>query len=261
MIFAKYSGAENKFLIALEQKLENLTPALSQKICQKHAVDGALLVKELGHRKFEWRFYNSDGSSAEMCGNAARCVAHFLSEKKLLTDYVQLNTLAGTVGLKKLVDGTLQVEMPEPQKPKFLKLELDGREFEGFFVLAGVPHLILDFPNSYELSKQECRQLRFHPRLQPDGANVTLIKKMSATKALARTYERGVEDFTKACGTGAIAAAAYLQSLILKETVICKLDPMEIQMPGGTLFVEFASPQVLLSGPTEWVGEVQVSPL
>lgn len=252
MIFAKYSGAENNFLIGFEANLDRLTSAVAQELCQKHAVDGALLVRRLSEREFEWRFFNSDGSSAEMCGNAARCVAHFLSEKGFLKDHVQLKTLAGIIGLNKLSDGTLQVAMPEPHHPKAIKLLVDGREITGTYVLAGVPHLILDFPGAYELSQQECRQLRFHPQLRPNGANITLLKKLSSTQTMARTYERGVENFTKACGTGAIAAAAYLHSLK-------PASPMEIRMPGGTLFVEFASPEVLLSGPTELVSEVQVS--
>lgn len=251
MVFSKYSGAENRFLIALESNLDLLTAQRTKEISNTHGVDGALLVKPISENNFEWRFYNSDGSSAEMCGNAARCVAHFLAGKGLLKTRVNLKTLAGKIELVRLPAGQLRVIMPAPENPKTIILKHQGQELSGAFILAGVPHLVLDFPGAYRMTKEEARGLRFHPQLHPHGANITLVRKMASSRAMVRTYERGVEDFTKACGTGAIAAATVLHG---QEPV----PKIEIQMPGGTLLVEFASRKVILSGPTELEAEVEI---
>jgi|SRR6185312_4517128 len=253
----RVSGAENTFFIAnlfdpaisekfsgwsLEKKSE-----FSKKICTGYfgfQTDGVLFLRPEKNYDFAWDFYNADGSSAEMCGNAARCATvyfyEFIKDKKK----IKFQTLAGDIAGEHLSNTRAQVEMTEitDVQPHLL---LDGQD--GFFVNTGVPHYVLACPPQKELAQK----LRFHPHFGKAGSNITFIEIISEREAKAVTFERGVEDFTQACGTGAVATACFLESL--SKTKNHPHDIFRIQMPGGLL--EVKNPKLhekpLLAGPVK----------
>ena len=188
MKFFKYSGAENLFLIALDSHLERLTPQIVQQICKEHTVDGALLLKSQKTDEFIWAFYNSDGSKAEMCGNAARCVAHLLKSKGLLVSRAQLHTAAGPVFLEVLPTGAVRVEMPSTEPGEKRRLKLGAEIYDGYFINTGVPHFVLTLENLDKATLETSRLLRHHRDFGLAGANITYVSQISNRGALKWPY-------------------------------------------------------------------------
>ncbi|MFP5518632.1 MAG: diaminopimelate epimerase [Bdellovibrionia bacterium] len=242
--FAKYSGAGNSFVIAACSEKNATTGKLSQlakKICSRESGLGAdgflVLIPTLNKDEFTWDFYNSDGSVAEMCGNAARCAALYISnQQKSANKKIQFNTLAGTVRTELAAESLITVEMTPLVGGDVEQLTIEGKEISFFRVNTGVPHVVIDLGAEFrpEPLKNMAAILRAHKHFGNAGTNVTLVQKIRTDEVKAVTYERGVEDFTLACGTGAVAAAAFNKhsSGAMKTTV---------EMPGGTLIVEFGS--------------------
>lgn len=255
-LFYKYSGAGNTFLISSEKlNLDNLQKEeLIKKICSPtngFMADGVLFL-EKKQDQVVWDFYNSDGSTAEMCGNAARCAFRF-SEEHLLPqkEKIEFVTLAGIVrGFKK--KDLVAIEMTPIKneagsfdlnkmislvEPASLKEQLLSESLSASFLSidTGVPHLVFEIKNFAEYKKLKnlssyLRRIKLFPR----GTNVTMISIINDHSAKAVTFERGVEDFTLACGTGAVAAAKYVSLKTQKNNI-------NIQMPGGELMVDFES--------------------
>ncbi|MBX2988076.1 MAG: diaminopimelate epimerase [Bdellovibrionaceae bacterium] len=250
--FVTMSGAGNTFAVFQAVGHEGDLPAPESRrafvapLCRNLAVDGVLFI-EAGRDQadYTWDFYNADGSSAEMCGNAARCAGLFCRE--VIRDprpSYRFLTGAGPVTVEGLADGRWRVEMTEIKNPPAQKtLRLLDKDHQGFAVNTGVPHFVIPVENLGDLPASVCRALRQHPEWGPAGSNITLLQKESATRARAKTYERGVEDFTAACGTGAVAAALVLQNEHGRQ------GPVLIRMPGGDLEVDTASPAPRLTGP------------
>lgn len=248
--FFKFSGAGNTFAIAWSslanrdlksQKIMHIANPVSG-----FAVDGVLVVTKHSEREYAWDFYNSDGSRAEMCGNAARCVALFLKMSGLEKE-VKLNTLSGAVFLN---PKQVTVEMRERDfEYKKKSLKLNGQTYQGLSVEAGVPHFLI---NDYNLTKDICQSMRQHEDFSPRGSNITLYEVQSANVIKAKTFERGVENFTLACGTGALAVSgAFLANENQKEVFI--------NMPGGRLIVEKLKVGYRLSGDTDYVGSFKIN--
>lgn len=248
--FFKFSGAGNTFAIAWSSLVnQSIKPQQIMHIANPvngFSVDGVLVVTKHSEREYSWDFYNSDGSRAEMCGNAARCVALFLKMSGLEKE-VKLNTLAGSVFLN---PNKVTVEMREKDfEYKNKSLQLDGKNYEGLSVEAGVPHFLI---NNYNLTKEICQSLRYHKEFSPRGSNITLYEMHSKNEIKAKTYERGVENFTLACGTGALAVGgAFLSSENQNEVFI--------HMPGGRLKVEKLKVGYCLSGDTAYVGSFKIN--
>lgn len=186
---------------------------------------------------YDWEFFNSDGSIAEMCGNASRCVGSLVWEKTLNKELkiVKVNSKAGPFLVKKLSKQLFTTEMPKPVQ--FIK-----KLSFGFFVDSGVPHLVVKSKPDADLALK----LRSDKTEFPQGTNVTFIEfdkdlnHSNSKKINAVTFERGVDDFTQACGTGACAAAfVYLKEY---NHVLNDLN-VDVQMPGGILQVQFDSLQ------------------
>jgi diaminopimelate epimerase len=173
--------------------------------------DGLLLIEDDEEVDFSWRFFNSDGSEAEMCGNAARCVARLAYLDGIAGQDLTFRTIAGPIHAS--VNGAMvRVDLTRPLHldPSFnLELEKDGRITAGF-VFTGVPHTVIHLKDR-ELEELDVarlgREIRFHPRFSPAGTNVNFIRVLDRQTIEIRTYERGVEAETLACGTGAAAAA------------------------------------------------------
>lgn len=223
------SATGNSFLIA-DSLAGELLPThkersqLAQQLCRGylHApTDGLILLEPSRRAEFRWDFFNADGSAAEMCGNAARCVGLYYTRKIKNVDHLTFETMAGAISWARRADGLLQVEMPE--------LSWLAPVEQQFSINTGVPHIVLPTSPNQSVAK------KFRALPAPGGSNVTFVETIDSSNCRALTYERGVEGFTAGCGTGAVAAAAFLYK---QQTA--KVGPAEflVEMPGGQLRVE-----------------------
>lgn len=257
--FALVDATKNSSWIDIEKSSDIFRSEFARKICDKVtgiAADGLLFIQSGSEGfDFDWDFYNSDGSTAEMCGNAARCAALFCSEYIAGNlKEIKFKTGAGLVTVQILSDKIVRVRMPEA---RFLKniialKTIQGTEENFALVNTGVPHLVKNIVSMAETNKLKelAREFRSHNDLKPDGANVTFYVENFAGKINAVTYERGVEDYTLACGTGAVAAAlVYSKDSQSKE--------VEVQMPGGLLQVQFIEGDAhpIMTGEAVFIGE------
>lgn len=251
----RMSGAGNTFFVVnnLDQTFKvpdrrQFTRWLCQHIQGLHS-DGLLVLEKEQGVDFRWDFYNEDGSSAEMCGNAARCAAQYFYSQIGPKKEISFMTLAGLVKAEVLKDGNVKVELPALKNAgAFREIEINKHKEEYFFINTGVPHLIVEGEPDQDLGQA----LRQSEELQPAGSNVTFVQENSPGEIQAVTYERGVEDFTLACGTGAVAAAAFgrEKNPLLKRFLI--------EMPGGDLLVEWLSDKtVALTGPAQFDFDLQ----
>lgn len=257
----KYSGAGNTIVLIEGNKVNPKGRKVwAQKICSAKGgmnSDGVLFLEKDTDGSaidYVWDFYNSDGSQAEMCGNAARCATQFCREELgIKKDTIAFKTLAGIVSCKNENNQQIAVQMPPikilSDQIKLVSKNLPETVEVFFFVDTGVPHLVVEKNSEFflaaktnEPSKQKWAQIfRKHQDLGAKGANVTIV---SQTQGLisAITYERGVEKFTLACGTGAVAAAAYLLNKGKREDKVDSHQRQyEIHMPGGMLRVDLSN--------------------
>lgn len=244
LAFDKLVGAGNDFIfLSSDSRIdtENL-PDLTRKLCDRHfgiGADGLVFIEKLAGTLFKWHFYNSDGSSAEMCGNAARCSFQFI-KKYFQINEAQMETLCGTVHGRVLSDTEVEVSWTLQNSILVEKsVELDSnRKVSGFFINSGVPHFVIFNPETY--SQKELRLIQSHPAFGSTETNVTLLDNRRGQN-LTRTFERGVRDFTLACGTGVIASAFVLQHQ-------CNKEIYYLSAPGGDLQVKLNGPEVFLKG-------------
>ncbi|RLJ70495.1 diaminopimelate epimerase [Hydrogenivirga caldilitoris] len=237
MDFAKLQGSGNDFILIdnrdgrVYKKTEELGVCLKEfvvKVCEPHkgvGADGLILIEEPedSSNHFRWQFFNSDGSEAEMCGNGSRCAVRFCYDLGIVDKYVKFETLAGVIKAEVLEDGKrVKVQLTPPSEPVDKTLLVDGRELKGVFINTGVPHFVVPVDNLEGTDVRGLgRAIRFHEEFQPKGTNVNFIEPVSADTIKVRTYERGVESETLACGTGATAGAivAYIKGLVSKKPV------------------------------------------
>jgi diaminopimelate epimerase len=211
--FWKMSGAGNDFIL-IDNRDGRLAPAdqadLARAVCRRKlsvGADGLILIENSPTVDFRWRFYNADGSVAEACGNGSRCAARFAFLNGIAGNTMRFETIAGIIAAT--VDGdSVKVNMTDPKDLKIdLVVDLDGKPLPLSRVNTGVPHVVvpvddLDTVDVVGLG----RRLRFHPDFGPAGTNVNFVRRRDRFLAV-RTYERGVEDETLACGTGCTAVA------------------------------------------------------
>jgi diaminopimelate epimerase len=212
--FFKMHGGGNDFVL-LDHR-ERFIPAADQprfarRLCAcKTGVgaDGLILLENSDKADLAWRFYNADGSEAEMCGNGARCAARFAVLNGLTGSSLTLETLAGVIHAE-VQDRVARVLMTGVGEVRLhLDIPLNDLTLHGHFMKVGVPHTVVPMDNLDDVPIQEWgRAVRFHSMFQPAGANCNFIKVEGPHAVMVRTYERGVEDETLACGTGAVASA------------------------------------------------------
>jgi diaminopimelate epimerase len=211
--FYKMSGSGNDFIIIdnrdLSLNVGNL-PDFVRAVCRRKisvGADGVVIIEPSNTADFKWQFFNSDGSVAEMCGNAARCVAHLASLQGISGEKLSFETIAGIVNAE-VHENVPKVKLTDPS-PVTLgkKIALAGREFVLDIVDTGVPHAV-NFVDNLESHAvfDWGRKIRNHQHFQPKGTNANFAVVLGRHKMKVRTYERGVEDETLACGTGAVAA-------------------------------------------------------
>lgn len=213
--FVKMSGSGNDFIIIDDRdgQLDELDKsALAVYLCRRQVsigADGLIFMERSQRADFRMNYFNSDGSSAAMCGNGARCAAYSNSMINGKSE-IKIETDAGIVIAKILsVQGSVEIQMPgaELLLPN-IELVIDGLPMRFDLYNTGVPHAVtfVDDIESVPV-KHWGREIRYHRRFMPDGANADFVEVIDDETLRIRTYERGVEDETLACGTGAIAAA------------------------------------------------------
>lgn len=215
--FYKMSGSGNDFIIVDNRNKiidENDLANFIAKICRRKmsvGADGFILVENTDSADFKWRFYNSDGSVAEMCGNGARCVARYAYLNGIAGPEMSFETQAGMIQARVAGD-CVKVKMTDPFDLKMnYTIELENRPLTISSVNTGVPHAVIveDRIDTVEVVKVG-REIRLHDRFAPAGTNVNFVCHLKDNIIAIRTYERGVEDETLACGTGAIASAIVM---------------------------------------------------
>lgn len=258
--FWKMSGAGNDFLVIDHRKPlipKELMAEFARRVCRRKfsvGADGLFLLEPSDKVDFKWRFFNADGSEAEMCGNGARCVARFAYMHGIAAARMQFETLAGIIDAT-VADTLVTIRMTSPHSFRFdRQVEVEGQMLMVHSVDTGVPHAVIFVDDIHATDVVGLgRQLRHHPVFAPAGTNVNFVGR-SADGLAIRTYERGVEDETMACGTGVVAGALIAAAKGMADS------PVAMVTSGGiALTVQFtgskgeAVDQVLLKGPAHLI--------
>ncbi|HEX6202911.1 MAG TPA: diaminopimelate epimerase [Thermoanaerobaculia bacterium] len=218
--FLRVSGAGNDFLALAEPAVEP-TAAEIRAWCRRGVSLGADGVFVLRRRQagvaggtasppvVDMAYSNADGGAAELCLNGTRCAAQVAFHLGWATDEVEIATGAGPVAARRVDRATVAVELPRPEAGEEVEVEAAGERVRGTYLVAGVPHLIVEWPAGLAAAPlaELGPPLRRHPRF-PAGANVSFVHAPAAGRLEIRTWERGVEGETLACGTGVLAAVA-----------------------------------------------------
>ncbi len=239
--FFKMSGSGNDFIIVdnREDIVKNSDlPGFIARICRRKmsvGADGVILIESSKNADFKWQFFNSDGSNAEMCGNGARCAARFAYVNGIAGQNLSFETDAGVVS-GQVKDDRVKLKMPDPVDLNLdYNIELKTGPVTVCSVNTGVPHVVVMNESIEDIDVLHLgSDIRFHQAFKPAGTNVNFISQLEQGHLAIRTYERGVENETLACGTGSIAAALI---------AACKTNwPSPIHLltrSGGTLTIYF----------------------
>ena len=229
--FTKMEGAGNDFIVVDNRRrvLRNAARLARRLTDRRHSIgaDGLVLLEKSKKADLGMRILNPDGSQAPMCGNGIRCLAKFAFDRKFCGPTASIETLAGILGAGVRGD-RVKVRMPNPRGLRLnLRLPLKGKTQTVHFIDTGVPHAVKWVEGSLEKVGVEGlgRAIRRHPRFAPRGANVDFVALRKGGRVAIRTYERGVEGETFACGTGATAGAlvaAILKNLKSPVTVLTR---------------------------------------
>lgn len=271
MLFSKMQGCGNDFVVVEDKEVaevKNLA-GLAVKVCDRHfgiGADGLVIIGPAKEADIYMRVFNPDGSEAEMCGNAIRCVARYAYEKGLVkSKTVRVRTLAGIMcpEVRGEVDGQVlvRVDMGEPRlKPEDIPVkssrrpvvgevvEVEGREFVFTSVSMGNPHMVVFVGDLERIAVSHWGPLLENHPLFPRKTNVEFVKVLNSREMIMKVWERGAGE-TLACGTGACATlvAAVLNGLSEGQAVV--------HLPGGDLSIEWdkSTNHVFMTGPAEYV--------
>jgi diaminopimelate epimerase len=209
--FTKMHGAGNDFVLIddREGKVPWEDHFLMAALASRRTgigCEGVILVQKSDKADFRMRFLNPDGTEVEMCGNGSRCAAAFAHSIGASGTALTMDTMCGLVDAQ-IINGSVCVWMPEPSKKNYnIALKVGGETVTGHFINTGVPHFVVPVQNISAVNVQELgRALRLHPAFAPDGTNVDFVTFRTPNRMTMRTYERGVEAESGACGTGAVA--------------------------------------------------------
>ena len=266
------NGAGNDFLI-LNNLAEHLPPEcfpdLARLLCERHlsiGADGLMVVDTpTAGGNYRMRFYNSDGSLGEMCGNGARCICRYGYENGLAGETQHVETTAGLVIGQRIDQRRYRIRLNDPSTVWLdHSVTIDGVTYPCSYVelgSPGIPHALVPIQDLRKADENALRELgraiRYHKSF-PKGANVNFYEFTGENELYERTYERGVEDFTYACGTGT-------GSLVTVLTLTGKVGGLgvTVNMPGGQLLIDAEKEgsriaNLYLTGPTNIVckGEV-----
>ncbi|MBN1688792.1 MAG: diaminopimelate epimerase [Candidatus Omnitrophica bacterium] len=234
ILFSKMAASGNDFVVVdNRRKIIRNAKFFAQKICRRHfsvGADGVLLLEKSKKAAFRMRILNADGSEAEACGNGFRCVSLFAHRKLRYPKRFKFESLAGVIEAR-MKGERICVELPDPSHLKRdRKLRVLGRSFAYDFVNTGVPHVVVlvRHVNGVDVERFG-RAIRYHRHFKSKGANVNFVQPVGRHRLRVRTYERGVEAETLACGTGSTASAVIggLKGIVS--------SPVQIQTRGGEI--------------------------
>lgn len=247
------NGAGNDFAVidARGQSLD--LSRLAQELCKLTGADGFMAVDTSEKADFQLHFYNSDGSRGEMCGNGSRCVCRFAYDNGIAGESMTVETDAGLITGRRLTESDYLVKLNNPGV-----LDLHRKENVAYVELGtpGVPHAVAECPDldwdSADARKEVFRALRHDPAF-PKGANVNFYRWIGENEVRVLTFERGVEDFTLACGTGcgSIAVTLWVSGKLPggRLTARNRGGTLKLSVSGG----EGTVTSLLMEGPTEVV--------
>jgi diaminopimelate epimerase len=242
--FLKMSGSGNDFiLIDNRNSMMDKTQlkGFISKVCRRAisvGADGLILIEnpdeedvQKGLAHFKWHYYNADGGEAEMCGNGSRCAARFAYLKGIAPKIMAFRTLVGIIKAEMISDCQVKVQMSDPKDLRLnFPIDIDGETRKVHFVNSGVPHVVhfLDRIDSIDVFNLG-RKTRYHQEFQPAGTNADFAEVLNRHTLKLRTYERGIENETLACGTGAVATALIASELGMAAS------PVEVQVRSGEI--------------------------
>ena len=247
------NGAGNDFMV-MDARGQNLDfSALALELCKLTGADGFMAVDYSDVADFRLHFYNADGSRGEMCGNGARCICRYAYDMGIAGQTMTVQTDAGIVYGWRLDQNRYRIQLNNPGA-----LDLNRKGDIAYVELGepGVPHAVLEIPGlswaDRGALREQSKALRYDPAF-PKGANVNLFTWLNEDAIRILTYERGVEDYTLACGTGSASTVVVLwcKGLVPK-------GHLTVENPGGTLAVTIEGEngsvsKLTLEGPTEIV--------
>lgn len=254
--FFKMNGSGNDFILIDNRQnvVENIGLKIEEfvkRICKRGlsiGADGVILIENTNEPDcdFAWQFYNSDGSKASMCGNGSRCAVRFAYLKGIISDTkTTFLTGAGKIYGEIVGINTVKVQLTKPTDYK--TIELDNQTM--YFINTGVPHLVIfvDDLDAVDVAKLGAKY-RYHEAFAPAGTNVNFVKILDNNTIAIRTYERGVESETLACGTGS-TASSLISGLVSKANT-----PIEVHTRSGkVLKVYFQIKDIQSSEPIDIV--------
>lgn len=255
--FQKFHGAGNDFIILNASYLKFFNPKIIETLCARKTgigADGLITINKPGkNNTANFRYFNSDGREADFCGNGIRCAAMFCY-LNFNANQLNFNTKAGLLKTRVINQKNVSVEIPIKSKPEKIKL---GKDIL-FFCNTGVPHAVQIIENIEDLNiLEKGKKIRFHKFFSPQGTNANFAKILTRNQIFLRTYERGVEDETEACGSGAAAAALSLATfanlkfpikVLTKSKYILKISKAKDQ-----------SNKLILEGPAEFSFSGQIT--
>ena len=261
LVFTKMNGAGNDFvMIDNRDGSRSLSKESIARLCDRHrgiGADGLIAVEGVAD-SIRMRYYNADGGEAEMCGNGARCFARFAARLTGQTEgLLPFQTMAGPITAELLGDERVRLRMSEPHSLQMAhSLKIEGNDLEVHSLNTGVPHAVT-FVSDLEAVPVVLwgGAIRRHPRFAPAGTNANFAQVQDNGSLAIRTYERGVEDETLACGTGVVAAALIYHQRSQAPS------PITVRVRGGDLLevgfeIESGHPNhVTLTGPADFVFE------
>jgi diaminopimelate epimerase len=212
--FFKMSGSGNDFIL-IDNRDQSLSvgnlPEFVRKVCERKVsvgADGLIIIERSERVDFQWRFFNADGSEVDMCGNGGRCAARYAFIKGIAGEKLSFETRAGIIDAE-IKGDIVKLKLTDPHSLQAnLSIPVEGQLLEISRINTGVPHVV-HFVNDLDLFDvfHVGRILRYHEQFQPEGTNANFVEIVDKGSIRVRTYERGVEDETLACGTGAVASA------------------------------------------------------
>ncbi|MFQ6136000.1 MAG: diaminopimelate epimerase [Candidatus Hydrothermarchaeales archaeon] len=284
MKFHKYQGAGNDFVLIenLDARIpEGKKGDIATRLCDRRfgiGGDGLLLVEGSNEADVRMRVFNPDGSEPEMCGNGIRCISKHVYDNGIVgKEEISIETLAGIKKVKNTIrDGRVTYVKVEMGRPEFerskipakgsglllnQKMEVDGEDVEISAINTGVPHVVVFVDDIEEVEVRRIGRAIRYSGLFPEGTNVNFVQEVGNNIFKVRTYERGVEDETLACGTGIAACGAISVALDRADPE----KPTEFRARGGTIYIEVEGrgekiERVYMNGPVEFVfeGEIEV---
>ena len=265
--FVKMNGAGNDFILIDNRAGKiKLTNEQVVRLCNRQRGIGAdglflLVPNTSGKAEWSWEFYNSDGSTADMCGNGARCFARFVQSVAGAKEQTSFETGAGVIGAT-FHGARMTINLTTPKDLRLNEMiPAAGANLTVHSLNTGVPHAVIFVPDADKAMVQQLgAEIRYHDQFKPRGTNANFVQVLGPNHIRVRTYERGVEGETLACGTG-VTASALVASRVHQFT-----SPVKVQVQGGdTLEVSWTDAgggfaEVKLNGPADFVfkGTIEV---